>query len=147
MFSPFLFISIIYKSLKPNKTIFFITNFPVFLHLISSFLHSLTRSLDPLVTINLFNNYTSVFNKINILKQGVLTPCINKKFRLLNISIYNFSEYNNSIPSFLHFSTTISVSFSSKENAIPQSPPPAPLLFAQISKSCVALVSSFNFLL
>ena len=32
--------------------------------------------------IDLFNNYiNSEFNKINILKQGVLTPCIDKKFR------------------------------------------------------------------
>ena len=31
-------------------------------------------------TIDLFDNYTNLeFNKINILKQGVLTPCIDKK--------------------------------------------------------------------
>ena len=30
--------------------------------------------------IDLFDNYTNLeFNKINILKQGVLTPCIDKK--------------------------------------------------------------------
>jgi len=40
--------------------------------------------------IDLFNNYiNSEFNKINILKQGVLTPCIDKKFRLSNISNIN----------------------------------------------------------
>ena len=40
--------------------------------------------------IDLFNNYiNSEFNKINILKQGVLTSCIDKKFRLSNISNIN----------------------------------------------------------
>ena len=42
--------------------------------------------------IDLFDNYTNLeFNKINILKQGVLTPCI-KKLRLSNISNNKIKE-------------------------------------------------------
>ena len=40
-----------------------------------------------LLILNLFDNYiNSEFNKINILKQGGLTPCRDKKLRLSNIS-------------------------------------------------------------
>ena len=45
---------------------------------------------------DLFDNYTNLeFNKINILKQGVLTPCIDKKLRLSNISNINFIRLNS----------------------------------------------------
>ena len=52
--------------------------------------------------LDLFDNYTNLeFNKINILKQGVLTPCIDKKnlgYRTyLLINFYRFLQMTKNV--------------------------------------------------